>query len=424
MRRMLIVARQEYLLRVRTRAFLIGTLLVPVFMAGLFILPGLFMTMNVGKPTRLAVVDETGVLLDPLQAALRDTTKTGERLYTLVAEAGAGRGREELEKDLGARVAAGEYGGFFIIPGDVLEGGDVTFYAENVSDFRKMEGFDGAVDAAVREVRISRTNLSPEIVREVLQNVKFETFKVGKTGEARKDSGTTFGLAYAVGFIFYISLLGFGMMMLRAALEEKTSRSAELMVATVRPSALMGGKILGLGLVGLTQIAVWALLVWIIGNSASGMLGAGGGEILGQIGISSPLMVFFVIYFVLGFLFYSALFGAAGAMVNSDTEAQQVQTPIMLPIIFALMLMFIAIRDPGNTVARVASMIPFFSPIVMMVRITVLMPPLWEIGLSLLILLASIWGVMWAAGRIFRVGLLMYGKRPDLPELMKWIRYG
>jgi ABC-2 type transport system permease protein len=196
------------------------------------------------------------------------------------------------------------------------------------------------------------------------------------------------------------------------------------MVATVRPSALMGGKILGIGTVGLTQIGIWAVLIWLISNTAGGMLGSAGSDLLSQVGITAPMVFFFVVYFVLGFLFYAALYGAAGAMVNSDTEAQQIQTPITLPIVLALMLMFIAIRDPNNVVARIASMIPFFSPIVMMVRITVLMPPLWEIALSLAILLASIWGVLWVAGRIFRVGLLMYGKRPNLPELMKWIRYG
>jgi ABC-2 type transport system permease protein len=196
------------------------------------------------------------------------------------------------------------------------------------------------------------------------------------------------------------------------------------MVATVRPSTLMAGKIIGLGLVGLTQIAMWALLIVVISNSAGGMIGSAGTDLLSRVGITFPLVFFFVVYFILGFLFYSALYGAAGAMINSDMEAQQIQLPITLPIVAALMIMFLAIRDPGNAAVRVCSMIPFFSPIVMMVRITVLMPPVWEIALSVAILLLSIWGVLWVAGRIFRVGLLMYGKRPDLPELVKWIRYG
>lgn len=424
MRRLWIVARQEYLLKVRTKAFIIGTILVPILMGALTVLPALFMNMDVSKPADFAVVDDTGTLLEPLGRALNDTTKTGERLYHLVAEEVAGRSREQLVRDLGDRVARGELGGYLLIPATVADSGKVAFYAENVSDFRRLEALDNAIESAVREVRIRRTNLDPSVVGEVLRGVPLETFKVGKTGEARKDTGVTFGLAYVIGFVFYLSLFIYGTMMLRAALEEKTSRSAEVMVATVRPSILMAGKILGIGGVGLTQIGAWVILAWLIGNSAGGMLGSAGSEILSQVGVTFPMVFFFVVYFLLGFMLYASLFGAIGAMVNSETEAQQIQTPVSMPIILAFMLMFLAIRDPNGTLVRVCSLIPLFSPILMTVRITVQMPAPWEIVASLAILMLSIWGTMWVAGRVFRVGLLMYGKRPNLPELLKWIRLG
>jgi len=424
MRRLYAVARQEYLSKVRTRAFVAGTILIPIFMGGLMVLPAVFVNMKIEKPSRIAVVDGTGALLEPMQRALTDTTETGERIYTLVAEPDAGRPPEELVRELGARVASGELGGFFLVPADALDGGKVAFYAENVSDFRRTEALDGAVESAVREVRISRTNLSPEIVQSVLRNVPLETFRVGPAGESRKDTGTTFGLAYVLGLLFYMSLIIYGIMMMRAALEEKTSRSAEVMVATVRPSTLMAGKLIGIGMVGLTQIALWAVIAWVVGSSLGGMLGAQGSELLSQVGVTAPMAFFFVLYFVLGFLLYAALFGAVGAMVSTETEAQQMQQIVMMPLILAIMLMFLAIRDPSGTAVRVLSMIPLFAPIVMIVRITVLMPPAWEIALSLALLAAGIWGALWVAGRIFRVGLLMYGKRPSLPELLKWIRYG
>jgi ABC-2 type transport system permease protein len=267
--------------------------------------------------------------------------------------------------------------------------------------------------------------MNAEQIAFVLQKVPFSTYKVGEGGLIRQDEGATFGLAYAVGAVFYISLLIYGAMMLRAALEEKTSRSAEVMVSTVRSSTLMAGKILGIGLVGLTQIGIWMAILGL----ASLWAGSARPEFLQDVdlsamGVSVPMVLLFILYFIAGFILYAGLFGAIGAMVNSETEAQQLQMPITLPILVAFMLMFLVIRDPDATVARVLSLIPFFAPILMAVRICVLMPPAWEIALSLVILAASIAGIIWVAGRIFRVGLLMYGKRPNLPELMKWIRYG
>ncbi len=424
--RVFTVLRQEYMVKVRTRAFLLGTLLTPVIMGALTVLPALFMSMDVSKPTSLAVVDESGVLAGPLSKALDDSSKTGQKLFTLVPEPASGRTREQLTHDLGEQVTAEKIGGFILIPGDVLEGGEAAYYAQNVSDFRRNDSIQRALDKSVREVRISRSNLDPAQVEALTKSVAFTTFKVGAGGEARKDRGTTFGLAYAIALIFYISLLVYGIMMLRAALEEKTSRSAEVMVATVRSSTLMTGKILGIGAVGLTQLGIWAVLIAIfsIYSAATGFAPGGVQMSLSTIGLTFPIIFFFVVYFILGFLLYAAFFGAIGAMVSTETEAQQVQQPIMAPMWIALMLMFLAIRTPNAPLVRVASQIPFFSPMLMMVRITVQMPPMWEILLSLVLLAAAIAGALWVAGRIFRVGLLMYGKRPDLPELMKWIRYG
>jgi ABC-2 type transport system permease protein len=424
MGRIWVVVRQEYLMKVRTKAFLFGTFVVPVLFAAMAVLPAYFMNKSVDQPGTYAVVDETGLLIGPLTRALDDSSKTGERLFTLVPEPANGRSREDLKRELGSRVAARQLAGFFLVPADAVEGGEVAFGATSVSDFQRNQSIHASLNEAVREVRISRTKLDPAELKAVLKPIPLSTFKVGEKGEVKKDSGTTFFVAYAFGICLYMILLIYGGMMLRAALEEKTSRSSEVMVATIRASTLMAGKIIGIGLVGLTQVSIWALLIALFSSSSALIMPAGSQEVLAEIGITPVMGIFFVVYFLLGFFFYASLYGAVGAMVSSETEAQQAQMPLMIPLVVALMFMFMALRDPNAPLVRIISLIPFFSPIMMTVRICVVTPPWWEIGLSVVLLLASIYGAMWIAGRIFRVGLLMYGKRPTLPELVKWVRFG
>jgi ABC-2 type transport system permease protein len=424
MGRLWVVVRHEYLMKVRTKAFLFGTFVVPVLFAAMGVLPAYFMSKSVKQTGTYVVVDESGVLFGPLVRALDDTTKAGQRLFNLVSEPANGRSRDDLKRELGARVAAGDLSGFFLVPGDAVDGGDVAFGATSVSDFQRNESIHASLNEAVREVRISRTTLDPAAVKAVLKPTSFSTFKVGEKGEVKKDSGTTFVVAYIVGITLYMILAIYGGMMLRAALEEKTSRSSEVMVATIRASTLMAGKIVGIGLVGLTQVAIWATVVVLFSSGSASFMPAGSKEILSEIGITPVMGIFFVVYFLLGFLFYAALFGAVGAMVSSETEAQQAQWPVMIPLLIAFMFMTMALRDPNAPLVRVFSLIPFFSPILMTVRICIVTPPWWEIALSVLLLVASIGAAMWIAGRIFRVGLLMYGKRPTLPELVKWVRFG
>lgn len=426
MGKMFVVLRQEYLNRVRTRAFVLGTVAIPLLMVVLLVLPTVLMKIDVEKPAKYALVDSTGVMLQPLSAALADTNQAGQRIYTFEPEDPQGRDRQTLEKELADRVNKEELGGFLVLSRDFVEGGLASLYARNVSDPERNDRIRRALDQAARKVRVERSDLSSDQVRDILRQVKLSTFRVAGTGQAEKDEGHTFALAYLVGFLFYISLLMYGAMTLRTTLEEKMSRSAELMVSTVRPVHLMGGKVLGVALVGLTQLTIWGISGYLLMQKGAAIPGQVGMFVQGMQTITPPLSLglFFLVFFLLGFLFYSGLFVSVGAMVNSETEAQQLQFPVTLPIILALMLMFLAIRDPSGTLVRICSFIPFFSPIVMMVRVCVVQPPAWEIASAVAVLILSVLASIWLAGRIFRVGLLMYGKRPNLPELMRWIRSG
>lgn len=422
MKKMWIVFRQEYLDRIRTRGFVLGTLLFPAFMALLIALPSVFMSVDVEKPARYAVVDSTGALFARLEVALADTNDVGARLYELEQVPPGGDPVPALTQ----RVQSEELGGFFVIGAGVTDGeGAASFYAQNVADEERNSHLRRVLGDIVRELRIERSQLAAEEIEAITKPVEFQTFRVREQGDASEDKGHTFLSAYIFGILFYITLFGSGAAALRTTLEEKMMRSAELMISTVRPLHLMGGKVLAVAGVTLTQLAIWFVAgAALIGQGATipGGTGAAIAEIQ-KAGPSALAIACFFLFFVLGFLFYSGLFVAVGAMVNSETEAQQLQLSVMMPIIVAFMMMFLAIRDPDGTFIRIMSLIPFFSPILMVVRVTVLAPPIWEIGLCIAILIASIFGSMWLSARIFRVGLLMYGKRPTLPELVKWIRY-
>ncbi|MCA9756105.1 MAG: ABC transporter permease [Candidatus Eisenbacteria bacterium] len=438
MKKMWTVIRQEYINRVRNRGFLIGTVLLPILMAALMFLPAALMTVDVERAARFPVVDSTGVIFADFSSALADTNDAGERLYqfedflrTPADMTTLGEYRRENPSAgpveyLSSQVEAGEIGGFFVIPETFVDGGaPAAFYARNVSDDVRNRRFRQVLDTTARSLRIEGSGLPAEEVEALVKPTRFSTFRVGEGGETSEDSGQTFALAYIFAFIFYLLLVISGITAMRATLEEKTARTAELMISSVRPFHLMGGKILGITGMSLTQIAIWFLSGAILlqqGKSLPGQI-ASVAELIDSVSPSPAVIVVFFTFFVLGFLFYSGLFVSVGAMVNSETEAQNLQTPVTMPIIIAFMMMFLGIRSPDGSLTTILSMVPFFSPILMTVRACVIMPPLWQILLSAGILVAGAWVSIWIAARIFRVGLLMYGKKPNLPELIKWIRY-
>ena len=428
MSKMWLVFRQEYLNRVRTRGFVLGTVLLPLFIILIMVLPAVLMTMDVEQPGRYLVVDSTGVLFEPLAAALSDSNEAGQRLFQL-EKAALEPGSADPIADLNAEVVADRIAGYFVLGKGLLdsEGSSYgAFYAKNVADEERNADLRRVLEEVVRERRVEGSQLANQDIERIMRPVSLRTFRVRGEGTASADNGQTFIVAYLFGFLFYFSMFSFGAMTLRTTLEEKTQRSAELMVSTVRPFHLMGGKVLGVTAVALTQLAIWLLAGVLVVGQGVGLPGemAGALEAVQAAAPSPVVLVFFFVYFVLGFLLYSGMFVAVGAMVSTETEAQQMQFPATMPILISFLMMFLAIRDPNGTLTTVLSLIPIFSPILMMVRITVVMPPAWQIALSIVLLIASVFGSMWLSARIFRVGLLMYGKRPDLPELMKWVRYG
>ena len=229
--------------------------------------------------------------------------------------------------------------------------------------------------------------------------------------ETRKSS---FLVAYVLFLLMYMVVLLYGMNVARSIIEEKTSRVFEVLLATIKPDELLAGKILGVGAVGLTQVAIWMVAAGLI----AARLGATSG-----VQISTPQVVFFIVYFALGYALYSAVAAALGAMTNSEQELQQLNMFLMMPLFFSMLMLMPVVTNPNSMMSRIVSQIPFCAPLLMDLRISISMPQPWEIALSIGLILMTIYAVLWVSSRIYRVGILMYGKKPNLPEILRWLKY-
>lgn len=425
MRKILPVIKREYLTRVRTKGFIIGTIAAPVFFGLMIALPMLVILVKSDRPKHLVVVDLSGKLYESLVQELDQETNSGERLYQLsrkdVPVGNLAYAKRELSKSVNSK----EIDGYIIIPADVLEKNKAEFYARNVSNFRQNKEIEAAISAAVAKYRLQRSGLNPDLVHQLTHKVSLKTFKVTPEGKEEEDVGFTLGLTYVLVMILYMMMLIYGGLVMRSVIEEKNSRVVEIIVSSVRPFQLMGGKILGAGAVGLTQVLIWVLLLGLILLYKGSIMGGFGVE--SQMSLPSiPLnvMVYFTLFFILGYILFSTMYAGLGAMVNSEQEAAQLQMPLIFLLIIPIMIMMYIISHPDSPLAVVLSFIPLFTPIIMFMRICVQTPPLSQILASIALLTLTIIGMIWIAARIYRVGILMYGKRPNLPELIKWIRYG
>jgi ABC-2 type transport system permease protein len=228
------------------------------------------------------------------------------------------------------------------------------------------------------------------------------------------NSTTSFYVAYVLFFLMYMVVLLYGMNVARSIIEEKTSRIFEVLLATIKPEELLAGKIIGVGAVGLTQVGIWMVAALLLAAQAGAM---------SSVTISATQVIFFIIYFALGYALYSSVAAALGAMTNSEQELQQLNMFLMLPLFVCMGMLPVLITNPNSLLARIVSQIPFCAPLLMDFRISVSMPQPWEIGLSIGLILVTIYAVLWLSSRIYRVGILMYGKKPNLPEILRWLKY-
>ncbi len=413
----LVVAKREYLERVKKRSFFIGTIMGPVLMGAMIFVPALLLERGPLQRVDIAVVDLTNSLFPRLSQALNDTLPSGEKVFALIEEQATEAELDVVKKRLNEQIEVGTLEGYIVIPTDAVEAGKITYFGRKVSNLRTLQRLERAMNEAILYKRLSQAGLDYGRIQNLMAGVKLETVQVLKGSERQGD----FEQAYLSTTIFimmlYMTILLWGMAVQRSIIDEKNSRIVEVLLSSLKPLDLMTGKILGVGAVGLTQYAIWA--AFALGASAY-LLSSG--MYAGIAAISGTTIAFFVIFYVLGFLFYATLYAAIGAVCNSDQEAQQLQTPITMCLAFTIVVSMAIMQNPDGRFATVFSMIPFFAPIMMFMRINILTPPIWQIAASVAILAASIYAAGILSAKIFRVGILMYGKRPDLREIAKWLR--
>ncbi len=434
MNKILLIIQREYLTRVRKKSFIIMTLVGPLLIAAMILAPVYLSDLAAGKATKIAVLDETGWFYQKF--------KNQDKIEFYYVQG-------DLASEKSKALVQGNFLLYIPLPElNIPEGAELYGSSQpglNVSAYIK-----SVMKNVVETKRLMAKGIDPQVIKDTKTNINLINFKVDETGaEQKSNTEVEVGMAYLAGFMIYFFIFMFGAQVMKGVAEEKSSRIVEVIISSVRPFQLMMGKIIGVALVGLTQFVLWIILTFVfVGLFQSGVMGgdmgaimhsqqeqmanttASGmdaaafsqvGEVLG--GINFQVMILsFLFYFLGGYLLYSSLFAAIGSAVDQESDTQQFMLPVSLPLIFAVISSSVVIQQPDSSFSVWLSMIPFTSPIIMMMRIPFGVP-YWQIGLSFGFLALGFVLTTWFAAKIYRVGILMYGKKVSYGELWKWLRY-
>jgi len=449
MNKISLIIRREYITRVRKKSFLIMTLLTPLLFALIFIIPMLVMGSEDKDFKKIAVIEDGSDLFTNVIPDTKDTDfeyLSGVRL-------------NDIKKNFSD---LGYYGVLYISPQIITTPDAVQLISIKQPPIGLLDHISGSLEKEIEKQKLLAYNIEnlDEILRTINTSVRVQTLKIDESGGARETStGISMALAYIGGFLMYMLVFMFGSMVMRGVIEEKTNRIVEVIVSSVKPVQLMLGKIIGVALVGLTQFALWILLTFTLvlvmktvllpesameqiqqlprsfAEADQAMSGAGtatmSAEQLSEFqelfagALNQPwgLIIFcFIFFFLTGYLLYASLFAAIGSAVDNETETQQFMLPVTIPIILALIVAMGVMQNLESSLAFWFSIIPFTSPIVMMARIPFDVPA-WEIILSMALMLLTLVGAVWMAAKIYRTGILMYGKKTSYRELWKWLTY-
>lgn len=432
-----IIISREYVERVTKKSFIITTLLMPMLMIAMMLAPALIAIFNTPETKRIAVIDHSTLIAPMLQ--------NGEEVeyVNTASTVEAARADESLD-------------GILVIGEDVMTNvGNVSLYTRDASSIMLEQEVAGQLNRSIEQMRLAEVqqthnieNLS-EIIGGIQCNVAMQTFRLDDEAEQSSSSGLSFAIGMIMTLLLYMFLLLYGQLVMTSIIEEKNNRVLEIVVSSVKPSQLMLGKILGIGLVAVTQVLIWAALITAISAYAlpamlpgdvmsevsllsSGQLSAS--EATNDIGMLQAIMQlgdvsyiltlfgFLLLFLIGGFLFYAAIYAAIGSAVDNIQDAGQLQSIVVVPIILGMIFSMSIFNDPNSTFATVLSMVPFTTPMVMMARIPFGIAT-WEIVVSLAVLYASFMLMVWLSAKIYRVGIFMYGKKPSFKELIRWINY-
>jgi len=447
MNKISIIIQREYITRVRKKSFIIMTFLTPLLMALIFVIPALVMSNEDKDFKKIAVVEDGADLFNGVIADTKDTD------FEYLTDADV----NDLKNNFSE---LGYYGVLYISPQVITTPNAIQLISKKQPPIGLLDHISGSLEKEIEKQKLLSYNIEnlDEILKSINTDIKIQTIKIDDTGSVRETStGIAMGLAYISGFLMYMLVFMFGSQVMRGVIEEKTSRIVEVIVSSVKPVQLMLGKIIGIALVGLTQFAVWVMLtVAIVMIVKSNILPAETMEQVQQLpqslaqadqavagsgsmtevqltemqslfssALSQPwgLIIFaFLFYFITGYLLYASLFAAIGSAVDNETETQQFMLPVTVPIILGLIVAMGTMQNPESSISFWFSIIPLTSPIVMVARIPFDVPA-WEIILSMALMIITIFGCVWMAAKIYRTGILMYGKKTSYKEIWKWLTY-
>ena len=431
-----IIIAREFNERVKKKSFIITTILMPLLMIGMMAAPTLMMLFAKGEQKTLLVIDESSVVAPQLEGNEDVEFKTVDAAL------------EEARKDMDV------FGVLWIGENIVDSPSDVKLYTNSSSSMSLEESITAQIEKVIERERLKRYDIDnlEDIMKDLKASVTMTTYRNDQSEEGKDEQATSSVVSYLLGLVLgmmlYMFLIIYGSMVMTSVIEEKGSRVLDVLVSSVSPFQLMMGKILGVAAVAVTQIAIWGVLVCGIGSAVLPALMPDDvmqsveavqtgqmtleeadmdAETISALSLATDMsglvmmFVWLLLFLLGGFLFYSAMFAAVGSAVDSIQDANQLQTPITVPIILALILAMSVFNDPNSPLAFWGSIIPFTSPVVMMARIPFDIPT-WQIVLSLVLLYASVTGMAWVAGKIYRVGIFMHGKKPTFKELLSWVR--
>lgn len=444
MNKIKLIISREYLTRVKKKSFVVMTILGPILFAAMMVVPAWLASMEDTDIKNIAVIDSSGIFINKIP----DTDY-------IKFEYLQNKSLKEVKKDF---AASGYYAALQILPSITYEPSAVHLYSEKQPSFSVKSHISNAMERELKNKKLRAHGIDDEVLRSIKADISIRTIQWTEDGEA-KESSTEIAMVvgYASGFLIYFFIFMFGAQVMRGVIEEKTSRIVEIIVSSAKPFQLMMGKIVGIALVGLTQFVLWIVLTTAIITGAKTAFFpeletknaqevvvqdlfeqqniAQADQIQPQ-NLDKVTSIFnsiksidfgvmfgsFIFFFLGGYLLYGSLFAAIGSAVDNETDTQQFMLPITIPLILGIFVMMNVVQNPESPIAFWFSIIPFTSPIVMMVRIPFGVP-YWEVALSMVLLVLTFIGSVWMAGKIYRTGILMYGKKVNYKELWKWLRY-
>ncbi|RFM24835.1 MAG: ABC transporter permease [Candidatus Thermochlorobacter aerophilum] len=403
-----IVIRKEYLERVKSKGFIISTILIPVLMSSFIVIPILITFLSRDSKTVIAIHDATG----KYQSAIESALEKQETFSILWVD-----WQKESEREATLKgIETGKITGYLLLK-EVDGKLEAVYTAKNIVDFGINRKIENTIQKAVSRLFLKNKGFTDDDIATLEKPIELKTQKISGSSQGDKGALSEFLLAYVMVMLIYGTLLSYGIAVMSSVMEEKSSKVMEVLIASVKPFELMVGKLVGIGLVAFTQYLIWAVVAFAL-SAVSLQYNP-----KFQIDLSPILLMYFVLYFMLGYLIYATLYAAVGSAFENPEDAQSLTAPITFLVIVPIVAMSYVISKPDSVASVILSLIPFFSPILMMGRLAVTDVPFWQVLLSIALMIGTFYGVMFVSAKIYRIGVLMYGKKPTLAEILKWVRY-